>query len=518
MISRSSLALAESIAVAHNSDTPIRVKNLVVGLNEQSYGSAAYTPAGFRDEIVRVTGEITPHSQVMDATSDRLAAVIRGGFDMIKDFGVPFAKSLAAELGLLYTSDRLQDLSFSRMTYNFVNVDDPFFESQIYPTEVKNSALDFSNISLEALNRLQFNYASSEEIKEYVNTSHPDVVEILSNDEYDLSRAANSVTDIYELQNIFSVKNSVFNFGVIKSLEINRLLKMYVVLTKMVTDENPVKWLSGGKLSDYREYVNLLWNGMTRYLISLKQIATAYKSRVVAIGELEPIRLADHPNKDYEGAKFMSGNVQIFYTAQSLALLEEHGISFKEWLVAVTFARFNKVDVNPASALTTPDFVKEWAGAYYKSIDTSLSSKAKQLFIKAARERALKFLLETPKLNDRVGSLVNGKFMVDQWFSVKMGDEYEKAYYAVSRALAARRGDNSGEMLAVEGEHDGVVLQALMAGGLVPAFLRAVECNLAADIVEATYVSVETQEDTAAKRQRLHAALIKLIVKHSIGA
>ncbi|MNR33543.1 hypothetical protein D3C85_1512230 [compost metagenome] len=88
----------------------------------------------------------------------------------------------------------------------------------------------------------------------------------------------------------------------------------------------------------------------------------------------------------------------------------------------------------------------------------------------------------------------------------------------MSRALAARRGDNSGEMLAVEGEHDGVVLQALMAGGLVPAFLRAVECNLAADIVEATYVSVETQEDTAAKRQRLHAALIKLIVKHSIGA
>lgn len=516
MISRSSIALAEAIAVAHNSDTPIKVKNLIVGLNEQSYGSAAYSPA-FRDEIAQVTANTTSHTQIMEATSERLAAVIRGGFDMIKDFGVPFAKTLARELSVLYTSDNLQSLAFSRLSYNFVNVDDPFFDSQIYPTEVKNSALDFSKITLEALDRLEFNYASPEEIKEYVNTAHPDVVEILSNEEFDLSRAANAVTDIYELNNIFSVSNNIFNFAVIKSLEINKLLKMYVVLTKMVTDENPVKWLRAGSLADYREYVNLLWNGMTRYLISLKQIAMAYKSRVVAIGEIEPIRLADHPVKDYAGTKFMSGSVQIFYTNQALNQLEEHGISFKEWLVAVTFARFNKVDINPAAALTNPTFVKEWAGAYYKSIDSSLSGKAKQLFIKAAREGALKFLLETPKLKDRVGQLCNGKFMVDEWFAAKIGDEYEKAYYAVSRALAARAPDSDYE-LAAEGDHDTLVLQALMAGGLVPAFLRAVECNLAADIVEMTYVSVETQEDTAAKRQRLHAALIKLIVKHSIGA
>ena len=517
MIRSSSIALAEAIAVAHNSDTPIKTKPLIVGLNELSFASAEYTQA-FRTEIPKVTGENAAHSQILDATSDRLAAVIRGGFDMIKDFGVPYAKALASELSLLYTSDRLQYLSFSRLTYSYVNVDDPFFDSQIYPTEVKNTSLDFSKISLEASGRLQFDYPSLEDVKAYINTSHPDVVEILSNDEYDLSRAAGSIGDIYELSTLFHEKAGVFDFSTIKSLEINRLLKMYVVLTKMVTDENPVKWLASGKLSDYREYVNLLWNGMTRYLISLKQIANAYKSRTVAIGELEAVRLADHANNDYEGAKFISGKVQIFYTTQALETLEQHGISFNEWLVAIKFAKFNKVDLDPAATLSAPQVVKEWAGAYYKSIDTALGTKAKSLFIKAASMRSLKFLLETPKLQDRVGELCNGKFMVEEWFAGKIGAEYEKAYYAVSAALAAREQRGGGE-LAVETEvaGDSIVLQALMAGGLVPTFLRAVNCNLAADIVEATYVSVETQEDTAAKRQRLHGALIKLMVRHSLG-
>ena len=518
MIRSSSLALAEAIAVAHNWDTPIKAKPLIAGLNEVSFGSAGYTPA-FRTEIPQVTGETSSHSQILDATSDRLAEVIRGGFDMIKDFGVPYAKALASELSLLYTSDRLHWLSFSRLSYNYVNVDDPFFGSQIYPTEVKNSSLDFSNISLEVMTRLQFDYPSLEDVKAYVNTSHPDVVEILGSDEFDLARAAGSIGDLYNLTEIFHCNNSVFNFSTIKCLEINRLLKMYVVLTKMVTDENPVKWLAGGKLSDYREFVNLLWNGMTRYLISLKQIATAYKSRTVAVSELDVVRLADHSNSDYEGAKFISGSVQIFYTTQALETLEQHGISFNEWLIAIQFARFNKVDLNPVTMLSSPEVVKEWAGAYYKSIDSALTAKAKTLFIKAASVRSVKFLLETPKLSARVAELCNGKFMVEEWFSAKIAGEYEKAYYAVSTALAAREQRSGGGALAVETEvhGDSLVLQALMAGGLVPAFLRAVNCNLAADIVEATYVSVEAQEDTATKRQRLHGALIKLIVRHSLG-
>jgi len=127
MIRASSVAIAEAIAVAVNSDTPVKAKDLVAGLNEQSYGSAAYG-ADFRDEIVRVTTHTTAHSAVKEATSDALAATIRGAFDTIKNYGVPFAKALSAEIGMLYTSDRLQQLAFSQLRYNYVNVDDPFFD------------------------------------------------------------------------------------------------------------------------------------------------------------------------------------------------------------------------------------------------------------------------------------------------------------------------------------------------------------------------------------------------------
>lgn len=514
MIRPESIALAEAIAVAHNSDTPLRAKNLVAGLNEQSFGSAMYTD-GFRSEITQVTGMSTAHTQVLEATSEKLAAVIRGGFDMIKNYGVPFAKALAAEVGVLYTSDRLQQLAFSQLSYNYIDVDDPFFDSQVYPTEVKNTALDFTSVSLEALKRLEFNYASDEEISEYVKTAHPDVSGVLSNPNYALSNAGNGLFDHYTLTRLFVEKNGVFNFSVIKSLEISRLLKMYVILTKMVTDESPVSWLSKGTLSDYREFISLLWNGMTRYLISLKQVANAYRGRVVAIGEIQPVRMSPSPEKEYEGTKFLSGDVQIFYTNKALNALETHGISFNEWLVAIQYARFHQVQLDPVACLSTPDVVREWTDKYYKSIDTSLSVKAKALFVKAAREQALKYLVTTPLLVDRVKELCGPNQMTDNWFDSKIGLEYEKAYYAVSAALAAKRGE-SNELGGTPG-CDSVVLEALMSGTLVPTFLRAINCNLAADIVEATYVSTEGTDTITDKRQRLNVSLIKLVVKHSIG-
>lgn len=513
MIRASSVAIAEAIAVAVNSDTPVKAKDLVAGLNEQSYGSAAYG-ADFRDEIVRVTGHTTAHTAVQEATSDALAATIRGAFDTIKNYGVPFAKALSAEIGMLYTSDRLQQLAFSQLRYNYVNVDDPFFDSAIYPTDVKNTSLEFTSISLDALKRLEFSYVSEDDVKEFVNTQHPDVVEIMENSDFDASRAANSITDWYELCQLFVNKNEVFNFGQIKSLEINRLLKMYVVLTKMYAQEDPVKWLTKGTLADYRQFVNLLWNGMTRYLLVLKQVANAYKQRVVAYAEIEPVTLADHQHSDYSGARFISGNVQIFYTNQALSVLEDSGVSFNEWLVALQYARFNKVQLEQVATLADAAVVKRWAGEYYKSIDTALSAKAKAMFVKTAAARALKFLGETPLLNERIRAVCPQGVLIQDWFENSMGLEYEKAYYAVSKALAAHTDDGA---TLDSGVGDGVVIHALMGGSLVPVFLRALKCNLAAEIVEATYVSVELTDDIVAKRQRLHKSLIKLIVNNSIG-
>lgn len=517
MIRASSLALGEAIAVAFNSDTVIPAKQMIAGLNEQSYGSAAYTDQ-FRTEVPAVTGNTTAHSPILDATSDELAKVIRGGFDMIKTYGVPFAQALASEINLLYTQDRLQNLAFSGLTYNFINVDDPFFDSAVYPEKVTSTAFDFSSISLDVLGRLEFSYIGEDELRAYVNTNHPDVLEVMQSTDWDLSNAGNAIGSIHDLQEMFVCKGKVFDFTQIKNLQINRLLKMYVILTKMYTDKSsPVTWLSKGTLTDYREYIDVLWNGLTRYLIGLKQIVTTFRNRVVSIGQVQPVQLGAHANTDYEGAKFLTGNVQIYYTDKALATLEAGNISFNEWLVAVQYSRLSGTGggLEPVAALNDPAAVKKWASDYYRSIDTALSTKAKALFVRAAAGRAVKFLLETPLLSQRVRELCPQGTMPENWFAGKIGDEYERAYYNVSKALAADREASGNEL---DGNGDTVVLDALLSSTIVPVFLRAINCNLAADIVEATYVSVEGNDSVADKRQRLHVSLIQLIVKHSIGA
>lgn len=519
MIRGQSIALAEAIAISVNGNEPLPTKALVAGLNEQSYGSARYNEM-FRQELEHVT-QNNAHSTILDATSNKLAEVIRGAFDTIKNYGVPFAKTLAGELSVLYTPDRLQHLAFSRLTYNYINVEDPFFQSPIYPVEMKNVALDFSSVSLEMLKRLEFSWPDESDVRDYVNSSHPDVLEILKSTDYSLSDAVNCIGDLYYLQQLFSNNGGMmFNFTVIKSLQINRLLKMYVVLTKMYASEDPVKWLAKGTLADYREFVTTLWNGMTRYLIALKQIANAYVHRTVAIGELEPVGFGAHSNPDYTGARFLAGSVQVFYSNQAMQLLEKNGISFNEWLVAFLYSRFNGGSLEPVPLLSDPIRVKQAANAYYTSINTALTQRAMQTFVNTAQTRAVRYLLETPELKARVATLVPENEVLEQWFTRRMGDEYEKAYHVVAEAMvAAERQAN----LHVSRDEvsptspDKLIQDALLSCSLVPSFLRAVNCNMAATVVESTFAKEEGSANIVDKRQRLHVALIKLIVNNSLG-
>lgn len=510
MIRSSSIALAEAIAVAVNTDNVIEVKPLIAGLNSESHGSAMYQD-DFRSEIVKVTTDITAHGPLLELASEKLAESLRNGLDMITQYGVPFAKAIANEVSMLYTKTRLQQIVFGQLEYDFVNVDDPFFDSPVFPTEVKNSSLGYTGVSLAALRRLEFNYPSDDDILAYINSEHPDIVAIVSDTEYELGAAASLVFDEHSLGQNFVSRDLVFDFTKIKSMEINRLLKMYVIVSKMYASEEPVSWLVKGSLADYREYVNLLWNGLTRYLIGLKEIALAYKSRVVAMTELRPVTVGLHPNADFDTARFLQGSVRIFYTNQALDTVEKAGISFSEWLIACLWSRFNKNDIAIVDLLSNADAVNKWADEYYRSVNDALAGKARSAFIKQAAAAGTRFMHSAPLLRGRIDELRDQNQMVDTWFTNSLINEYEKAYYQVS----ARLGENTSDLAS---ESDGnPTLDALLSGSLVPAFLRAIKCDTAAAIIEHTYVTGEVKETPERQRERLHEALIKIIIDNSFS-
>lgn len=511
MIRPSSIALAEAIAVGVNADTAIEVKPLLAGLNELSHGSAMYRD-DFREEIVKVTSDITSHSTVLDLTSTKLAESLRGGLDMISTYGVPFAKALAQELVMMYTPDRLQQIVFGQLEYTFINVDDPFFDSPMFPVEVKNTSLSYTGVSLAALRRLEFNWPTEEEILAYVNSSHPDVAEIIQDTEYELGSAGCTLFDESALGQLFVNNNLVFDFTKVKSLEINRLLKMYVILSKMYGSEEPVSWLVKGSLADYREFVNLLWNGMTRYLIGLKEVAAIYKARTVALAETRPITVGIHPVADFSDARFLQGSVVIYYTDKAMDLLEKAGVSFSEWLIALLWSRVNQSDLNMTELLSDKATVDKWATAYFMTVNTALKGKAQTVFIKTASDAANRFVATNPLLAERVSELCDNNTLPENWFRAAMGLEYEKAYHTVSECLG-----KYDSMAPVSDSDSNRALTALLSSNLVPSFLRAIKCDTAAAIIEATYVVGETADTAERQRERLHEALIKVIINHSFA-
>lgn len=511
MIRASSIALAESIAVDINTDTPLGAKPLVAGLVEESFGGNAYSDQ-FRTEIQQVTKDITDHTTILEMTSTRLAEIIRGSLDTINLYGVPYARALANEVSIHYTPARLQEVGLSELTYRFVNVDDPFFESSLYPESLKNTALDFSSISLKSLERLEFNYPTSEEVAAFVNSTHPDIVAILEDGNYELSHIIPYLTNHHDLNELFSGKDLVFDFTKIRDMEISRLLKMYVVLTSMYATDEPAPWLAKGSLADYREFVNLLWNGLTRYLISLKELAGVYRSRVVALGEMTPVDLVLSKNTSHSGARFLSGNIRVYYTNQAMDALEANGIGFGDWLVAVLWARYNNAPMDLVAALSDGDGVKLMAANYYNEVNQKMMANAKTAFIKAASDASLRFVMGNELIAERLNEIVGDTDLPGQWFVAQMQSEFEPAFYMVSKAIAEFGTDVPVDV----GDTSNPFLGALLASNLVPAMLRAIKCDTAAAIIEETYVSGTEADSVQKQRERLHVALIKLAVNSSI--
>lgn len=511
MIRASSISLAESIAVAINTDTPLGAKPLVAGLVEESFGIDAYSDQ-FRNEIQHVTKDITDHTTILDMTSGRLAEIIRGALDTINVYGVPYARALANEVSVHYTPARLQEVGLSELNYRFINVDDPFFDSSLYPEVVKNTAFEFNNISLRALERLEFNYPTSEEVRAFVNSTHPDIVAILDDGNYELSSVISYLTNHHELGELFFCKELVFDFTKVRDMEISRLLKMYVVLTAMYASEEPAPWLAKGSLGDYREFISLLWNGLTRYLIALKELALLYRSRVVVLGELSPVSLVLSKNESHSGARFLSGNIRVYYTNRAMDALEKAGIGFGDWLVAVLWSRYNNAPLDPLVALGDADGVKAMAANYYNEVNMKMMANARAAFIKAASDASLRFVMSHELIAERLREIVGNTDLPGPWFVAQMQSEFEPAFHMVSKALSG----HDGQAAIDAGDTSSPFLGALLASNLVPAMLRAIKCDTAAAIIEETYVS-GTEADTVQKqRERLHIALIKLAVNSSI--
>lgn len=510
MIRESSISLGELIAVGGGNFRPSQV---IQGLNGESGGALAFTD-NFRQEIMQAS-QGNMHTETLEGVSDRLAEMIRDSLGNIRSYGVPMARRVLKDTQLLYSRKQLQSLTEQLIEVQYINVDNSFFESALYPTEVRDKSLTYTGVDLKLGKQLKWRWPDQKEVLDFIGASHTDLVSILEDDDESIGDAASRISDVDELAQLFLNNDGIFDFSQIKSVRFVLLLKMYVLLTKMYFSDDPAPWLVTGELSTYRSFVSLLWNGMTLYLMKLKQVVEVYRQRQLVITAEKQAALTPHSQSQYGDTRFMQAKLKVFYTNGILEKIQSAGVGFTEAIMGYHWANLTG---NP---MTITDFINDvskgqvHAKSYFNHIHEKLSVQSRDLFIKGGVKAIYDFISETPQLLERANTARGGNQMLVSWVVSKFQGELEKAHY-----LLAERFTGGDVIEAGMGPDDGADprLDALLETTLIPAFLRACGATLTADIIEATFVDTSKEDNVMDKRERLTVAVIDELVKRMLGA
>jgi hypothetical protein len=510
MIRESSVALGELIVVGGGNFRPSQV---IAGLNGESGGALAFTD-NFREEILQAS-QGNMHTEALEGSSDRLAEIIRESLGNIRTYGVPMARRVLKDTQLLYSHKQLQSLTEQLIDVQYINVDNGFFESPLYPTEVRDKSITYTGVDLSQANALKWRWPEASEVLDFIGATHADLVAILEDEDESISDAAGRISDLGELAGFFVNKDGIYDFSQIKSVRFVLLLKMYVLLTKMYFSEDPAPWLQAGELSTYRSFVSQLWNGMTLYLIKLKQVVLTYRTRQLVIVAEKQAALTPHSQSQYGDTRFMTAKLKVFYTNSILAKVQAAGVGFTEAIMGYHWAALSG---KPMSIVEFIEDIGRGAGyvkAYYAHIHEKLSVQSKQLFIKGGIKAINDFINDHSALLERVNSLRGDNQMLLTWVQEKFSSELEKAHH-----LLASRFEGGDTSVSIGGVEDGADprLDAMLETSLIPAFLRACGANLTADIIEATFVDSSKEDNVMDKRERLTVAVINELVNRLLEA
>lgn len=505
MIRESSIALAEPIAVAGFN---IKPSTIIEGLNGESCGLGQFTE-NFRQEIVEVTGsEDSVHTDYMKEGSRRMAEILRTTLSNISEYGKPLAMAIAREASNCYSRNELKYLAQGSFQHRFINLDDAFFDSPLFPKEVKDTKFNYENINLDALKTLTFESPTKEDIHSFIGTSHADVVEAMRERDFTMGDAAHALGNFESLASMFvKAPNGNFDFTKVKTMDSEKLIKAYILLTRMYANSDDIpSWFKNGELARYREYVNLLWNGMTVYLLKLKQMVLSMRARKLVLVDHHTAGLTEL-RKGAEG-RIIKADVTCYYTTEAMEKIMGSDSSMSEVLLGYYWEKVQGNPVALTELLENPARYQASAERYFAYVHEKLLVHAKDRFVESALAAMGRFVSTNALIMERVSA--SGQLSGD-WLRARFLGELERGYYT----LNAKHPNLGGDTVVAEGENGGAcsMEDAIMSTRIVPVFLREIGCDMAAEILEDTYVTQAEEDNIDDKKGRLTVAVINCIAR-----
>lgn len=465
--------------------------SILDSLEETVYSAVPYTN-DFESEVMAHTCEVDSlHSQVVSETTDQLAEKIRKSMGFIKDHAIPFTKKVIEKVENRFKIDDIFATTVKGTNgLNLNCVDHPFLNSPLYPQRQKNTSVDFGVFNAEGLRNFNVEGVDEEHLGSLSKVNHPDLETFWLNEPEQVKELINEVFNIntyLDMGIAKSISGEVhIDFKVIKNFDLNRLFRMYLLLSKLRASDD-VYGISGVTLDEYRNTVICLWEGFNNYLPMLKIMCENY--RTLGLTLFSDVEQSKYIDKD-TGFTLLAAKGTVLYSAAFARLCSEKRSNIHK--VTLNYL-IHVIDCGGVPKLTPSAFVENEAteDTYWGKGITDLVQANRQLL--------------TSELASVIADTYNET--LNEYFEEHDFDfdkRKEEGFYADKYSFTF-------EAYSIT-ETDATIEKAIMAGSCGPRLLGSLNLSLAAEILSCTCNELET----CSREEAVSIALTKVVTRLAV--
>ncbi len=478
-------------------------------LNDVSYGALPYEPETAPLTIPEITSATTDHGDVMDAMSDRISDGVRTAFKQISLYLKPLSMDITQRVESCLDYDvSVPNLIFNRLSIKHLRLDQAFFDSPLYPSESGNNMMDYRLIEKSSL---KFPGVIGEldydQTREYLAVKNDTILQVL--EEGNASNAFNTVVVNNLWERFFRDNGSMVDFT---SFDIAKhdpaeLFSLFVLVTKMKADSNPIWAATNVRLEDYDAWVSHIYHCLCAALVAMRQ-----QYRLVAASNFPVLESnVKVDNTILKGSRVLTGNITVGCTAKSIAAFVEaiagKDVSISEVVLGRAYLKLlgvpagvDRVEGVP-DIITNVDYFASVYASYSNSLKAAMGDRVEMSVRQAVEVSLNQFQSKHPEFESTVRSLNNDL-------------DYRRLYTAVRQDV-----ESMVQGLIHSCVRNQVSLSAFLAGSpLITQVGHTLGLTMASEILSETRVQAAGELSDVQQRENLTEAVVRVVTRLVVGS
>lgn len=355
MIKQSTVLMVTPLAMlAANKGVDLdgNASDVIKGLNQTTGAVTEYNEDNIAVALPDVTAKSGDHTEVLDATTDIIAAHVRSALSVISKHVKPILKEVEDRIRNEMSGDNAVESIFSHVRVEMVNIEPSFFNSPFYPKDIPAAFKDTMSIKLGDLLKGTYPTLSGVEVKELIAVDVDELRGFFA-DAAELERVYNSIfveKNWYYLFDGSAVSNGVVNISNAETYVFNSFRTLVIasmLATKLVAMQDPLPGVTGVGLEDYRQSLIMTREMISAMLVRFRQIWEARAAAGVVILDND-VKMGNGAqgtnvevvNRNPVSAMMLTGKITVGYNNAVLRMFAQaEDMSLSEFAVGYVYAK-----------------------------------------------------------------------------------------------------------------------------------------------------------------------------------